>query len=83
MRTVMAGSTRSDYVILRDGRPLPLAVVRLAWRLEAEGLTIKVNGRRLYAGPREHLRDRDRVALKRHREDVIALMRDLSHSVST
>lgn len=63
-----------DFVLLRGGLTLPIAVLRLAWALEARGLHLGVEGDMLTVGPRALLTDEDRASLRRWKPHLLALL---------
>jgi hypothetical protein len=67
-------SNACEYVTLRGGLTLPVAVVSLALELEARGLRLTVDGDGLLASPRHLLTDVDRQQIKRWRLHLLALL---------
>jgi hypothetical protein len=64
----------SDFVLLKGGLTLPVAVVRLALTFEERGITLRVDGDSLLVGPRERLTDADRELIRRWKLHLLALL---------
>ncbi len=65
-----------EYVTLRHGPTLPLAVVELGLALEARGLTLDVEADDvLVVRPAGQLTDPERAAVARWRRHLVALVR--------
>jgi hypothetical protein len=64
----------SDFVTLRNGYVVPLAALQLALNLEDRGCVLRLDGDQLFAGPRDRLTDDDRVAIRRWREHLKAVI---------
>ena len=77
-------STASDapaLVVLRGGVVAPVDALRLLWRLEDLGCTVRLDGDGLLVGPRTKLTDHDRAAIVQHRAELIAIVRYCEESV--
>jgi hypothetical protein len=68
--------TASDFVTLRGGLTLPVAVIRLALDLEQRGLrmTVEDDGATVCVRPRDLLTDADRDEIRRWKPHLIALL---------
>jgi hypothetical protein len=64
-------------VVLRSGLSVPVDVLRLLWELETRGLSVRIDGDGLTVGPRRLLTDEDRSAIREHRDELKALVRDV------
>jgi hypothetical protein len=62
----------SDYVTLRGGLVLPVAALQLAWRLEAAGHDLRVDGDDLLISEPDRLTAEDVTAIRRWRRHLIA-----------
>ena len=67
----IAWNVADEIVVLRGEVPVRLAVLRLAWDLEARGITLSIdpNGR-LVASPPDQVTANDVAALRAHLRDV-------------
>ena len=67
----IAWDAADEIVVLRGDLPVRLAVLRLAWDLEARGITLSIdpNGR-LVASPPDQVTANDVAALRTHLRDV-------------
>jgi hypothetical protein len=77
----MARST-NPIITLRCGWCIPLAALQLAWRLEDQGYTFKLDGPRLLVAPYERLTPDDLTALRAWKADICSLLRhfeDVNH----
>ena len=64
-----------DFVTLKGGLTLPLPAVELALDLERRGIRLWTeDGEVLFVGPPKQLTDDDRVALRRWKPHVLALL---------
>jgi hypothetical protein len=74
----MAATTErgEEVVVLRNGPSVPLSTLRLLWNLEARGfaLTPLPNGR-LRVTPNSRLTAQDDDAIRRHRDELLALVK--------
>lgn len=70
----MAKTSEPLLVTLRDGPPVPAAVLTALWNLEARGATFTVQGDTLTVRPREVLTDTDRALLRDHKPMVLAVL---------
>jgi hypothetical protein len=61
-------SSNPPLVVLKNGLTVPVDAVRLLWQLEDRGLYVRRDGDGLAVGPRQHLTDADRAAIRRHRD---------------
>jgi hypothetical protein len=66
----------SDFVTLKGGLTLPVAVIRLALDLESRGLrmTVEDDGEVIRVRPSDLLTDADRVEIRRWKPHLIALL---------
>ena len=62
-------------VVLTGGPPVSLAALHLLWDLEARGFALEVREDRLYVLPREQVTPGDEVAIRVHRDELVALVR--------
>ena len=73
--TISGHNDIDDLVILRGGLTLPLPAVELALDLERRGIRLWTeDGEVLFVGPPKQLTDDDRVALRRWKPHVLALL---------
>lgn len=69
--------TGSDFVHLRSGLVLPLAPVALAFNLEGRGFRLSAEGTEtLLVRPGAALTDDDRVAVRRWKFFLLAMLRE-------
>ena len=71
----MTTALSTDYVTLKGGHRVPMAVLRLAWDLEARGFTITTDGTLLTILPKARLTPDDDAAIREHADDLLALTR--------
>jgi hypothetical protein len=65
-----------SLIVLGNGQAVPIDALRVLWQLEIRGLTIRLDGDGgLLVGPRRSLSEADRAAIRRHRDELIALVR--------
>lgn len=82
MATLTSSETQ-PVVVLRGGLSVPLAALRVLWDLEDRGLTVRLaDGSGLLVGPPRRLTDADRSAIRRHRDQLIRLVRDCDEVVA-
>jgi len=67
-------SSDPSLVALKHGLTVPVDAVRLLCQLEIRGLNVRRDGDDLVVGPRQHLTDADRAAIRRHRDHLLALV---------
>jgi hypothetical protein len=72
MRTTLDGSDR--YVILSGGLAMPIAPILLLCELEARGIRIWREGDDVLVQPWPRVTDEERVALKRWKLHILALL---------
>jgi hypothetical protein len=70
-----AASTEPQYVILRGGVSASLDALRVGWSLEARGFTLRPVGDKLQVQPHDRLQPEDVAAIRRHRDELLALAR--------
>jgi TubC N-terminal docking domain len=79
MQAMTLKSTTDDVetetVILKGGLSVSLDALRLGWRLEERGVTLRPDGDGLAVGPRGLLSDEDRGQIRTHRDELLALVR--------
>jgi hypothetical protein len=64
-------------VVLKGGLVVQLAALRLGWTLEKRGFVLSPENGRLRVCPHEHLTPDDIAAIRRHRDELLALVRDV------
>ena len=69
-----AGVTDVETVVLRGGLAVPLAALQLLWRLEEKGCSLAAVGGGLDVWPRERITAEDDRAIRRHRDELLALV---------
>ncbi len=65
----------SDYVTLRDGRVVPVPVLRRLWRLEERGVKFQLDGDGVLVGPRRLLDADDLAFVTEHKPFVVDILR--------
>jgi hypothetical protein len=68
-------ATKAETVVIRGGLSVPLAALRVLWDLEARGFTLTAADDGLIIAPRSRLTADDDRAIRRHRDELIALLR--------
>jgi hypothetical protein len=68
-------SSNPPLVMLKNGLAVPVDALRLLWQLEDRGLHVRRDGDGLAVGPRDHLTDDDRHAIRQHRDELLALVK--------
>jgi hypothetical protein len=63
-----------ELVTLRNGPVVPLAPLRLLWMLEDRGLHFRLDGDDIIVNPKELMTDADRLALRRWKLHVRAIL---------
>ena len=63
-----------DFITLKNGISVPVPVIRLALDLENRGIALRVDGHELLVGPSDRLTDDDRVAIRRWRSHLVAVV---------
>ena len=61
-------------VVLKGGSVASLKVLQLGWNLEDRGFTLTPENGRLRVRPHEHLTPEDIAAIRRHRDELLALV---------
>jgi TubC N-terminal docking domain len=69
----------SETVVLKGGQTVSLDALRLGWRLEERGVTLRPDGDGLAVGPRGLLSDEDRGQIRTHRDELLALVRSVEY----
>jgi len=64
----------SETVLLKGGVTVPTGVLRLAWKLEARGCTLTVDGDYLVIKPARQVTEYERALLQQWRDDLIRLV---------
>lgn len=65
----------SDLVCLRGGLVVPVGALQILWALEDRGFTLKRDADGyLVVAPRERLTSADFTAIRRHRNELLALL---------
>jgi len=72
-------SSSADYVTLKPGRDgftptVPIAALRLLWRLEDAGFRLRADPPHIRVSPAGQLTDEDRAALVRWKPHVLCLL---------
>jgi hypothetical protein len=65
----------SEFVRLSNGAYVPIVALRMLWRLENNGLSFRLDGEDLIVNPRGLFSDRDRLLVKEHKPDIVAIVR--------
>jgi len=73
MATVSEAAT--GLVTLSGGLVVPLPVLKFVWALEDRGAQFSLDGDEILVRPKGLLTDRDRVAIRSFRQDVLAVLR--------
>ena len=68
----------SEVIVLRGGLCVSLEALRLGWRLEEQGLEMRIEDDTLIVRPKQLLTERDITELKRHRADLKRLVASTS-----
>ena len=63
----------TEYVTLRGGVDVPLRALQLAWKLEARGLQIGIDGEALTVGPKNRLTESDHRQIRAWRDELKAI----------
>jgi hypothetical protein len=63
-----------DFVTLNDGLVVPLPALQTLWHLEDRGVTLRLDGDSIVANPGSRLTNEDRVAIRRWRLHVVAIL---------
>ena len=61
-------------LILRAGSIAPIESLRLLWQLEASGYQVQLDGDELVITPGSRLTAQQRLDIRRHKRDLIALV---------
>lgn len=64
----------TETVLLSGGFTVPIAVLQLAWDLEARGLELREDCGQLVVSPRSKITAEDDAAIRRHRDELLALV---------
>lgn len=68
-------SCSGRFVVLKGGLTVPLAVLRVAWRLESRGVQFRTTGDDgLVVTPRTKITDEDRAEIRKWKAHLIALV---------
>ena len=68
-------SSESDLVTFRDGRVVPVAVLRRLWTLEERGIVFRLDDDgAVQVGPVRLLAEEDRAFLHEHRELIVGIL---------
>lgn len=67
--------TGPDTVILRGGQVAPIESLKLLWQLEHGGYQVRLDGDGLVVSPGSRLTRQQRLALRRHKQALIDLVR--------
>lgn len=70
----MAQPTELDVVTLRVGLTVPLTTLRVLWDLEERGFSVVVVDGSLRMSPRSRITAADDAAIRRHRDELLALV---------
>ena len=66
-------ASESAVMTLKGGLTVSVDALRIGWALEARGFTIRPCGERLQVLPPERLTAADAAAIRRHRDELLAL----------
>ena len=64
----------AEVVTLRGGLCVPLVVLQLAWRLEEQGIEMRVDGHDVIVRPAQRVSTEDRQLLKKHVRELKQLV---------
>lgn len=78
----MLTTTASETVCLRGGFVASLEALRLLWRLEEAGFQVRLDGPALVVSPGSKLTSVDRVTIRAHRDELVALVRAVEEMVA-
>ena len=67
---------------MRSGLAVSLDALQLLWRLEDDGMVVRLDGERLQVGPTDRLTDSDDEAIRQHRNELVALVRMVDEVVA-
>jgi len=64
----------SDFVTLRDGRVIPVPVLRRLWLLEERGVKFRLDGDGVLVGPKRLLDADDLAFIAEHKPMVVSIL---------
>lgn len=71
----MSANTTDETVVLSGGLAVARGALQLLWDLEARAFLIELDGDGFYVSPCSRLTPADDAGLRRHRDDILALVR--------
>jgi hypothetical protein len=63
-----------ETVVIRGGLAVPLASLQVLWDLEARGFSVVAIDGSLRVSPRSRITPSDDIAIRRHRDELVALI---------
>ncbi|MDQ3347582.1 MAG: hypothetical protein M3545_06405 [Acidobacteriota bacterium] len=54
---------------------MSLGALRLLWAFEERGCIVRCDGDQLLVGPRQLITDHERVSIRQHRDELVALVK--------
>lgn len=72
-------TTDTPFVTLKGGTIVDLEALRLAWKLEAQGLRLSVSDGRLTVGPRTAITPADDALIRQHRDALVTVVAYAEH----
>lgn len=70
----MSAPDRDTTITLKGGFVVRVEALRLAWRLEEIGVSMRVDGDALVLRPREHVPSEDVPLLRRYRREIMQII---------
>ena len=81
MTMILSASDPPTVVFLRHGVSVSRAAIGVLWDLEERGLTVRCDGQGLLVGPRSQLTPSDRSAIRKHKGELMSLVRICANEV--
>ena len=67
--------SEGTLVVLRPGVSVTQEALQVLWALEDRGLTVQLDGQELLVGPQHQLTPADRLAIRKHKDELLSLLR--------